>query len=116
MLTGAYLAVIANKGAIITIGKSIRLIREAHRSRLSSFSSSWLWREFVGRVFPAKLAPRTTKISGTATPPLCWIALVTEFLIKVPSLKNNRCNEGIEATSIAANIAQSGGFMKAQTP
>ena len=97
-------------------GSSIRLIMEAMRSFVSSFSSSLVWPVSAGNVLRARLPPSTTKINGTATPPLWPIALVTEFLKKVPLAKKNFCSSGTEATTIAINIAHSGGFMKDQTP
>ena len=55
-------------------------------------------------------------MSGTATPPDWRIAEVMLFSTKVPGVKKRRCKEGMEATRMASSIAQSGGFMKAQTP
>ena len=115
ILTGTNFAVNANRGAMMRVGSSIRLTRAATRSFVSSLSSSFEWSS-VGSVFRAKLPPSTTNINGMATPPLCVIALVTEFLKKEPFVKKNLCRSGIEATRIAASIAQRGGFMNDQTP
>ncbi len=115
--TGTYFAINARNGAMTIVGKTMRESREAKSRRRSSFFSSgevasWSF----GNVERARLAPRTTRMSGTATPPDCWMARVTELLIKVPWVKKRRWRAGMEATMRAASMAQSGGFIWRRTP
>ncbi len=115
MLMERYLAARANIGAINIVGNTIRLVSDATTSLVSILSSSLKARKAsLGSDTRARFAPRTTRISGTATPPLWRMALVIEFLTNVPSLKKRRCKLGMDATSNANAIAKSGGFMDCQ--
>lgn len=113
--TGTYFAASASSGAIISVGRSILLIREA----MSNFFSIFLSAEScasLGSVLRARLAPKTTRMRGTATPPDCDTARVTELAMKEPSAKNRCWSLGIDATMMAKSIAQRGGFINSQRP
>ena len=71
MLTGTYFAINARIGAIMMVGRSMRLMRDAIMQFCADLVllAVFLDRASLGRVLRARLAPRTTKIKGTATPP-----------------------------------------------
>lgn len=117
MLTGAYLANKARRGAMINVGRSILATNDAMMRLRSSFELSTPSSICsLGKVFLAKLAPRTTRIKGTATCPFWSIARVMELRTNVPSSKNKRCNAGIDATITAISMAHRGGFINSQVP
>ena len=115
--TGTYFAARARIGAMMMVGRSIRDMMDAMSNFVPIlFSSEFSSRDSCGRVLRAKFAPRTTRISGTATPPDCPMARVTELAMNDPSSKKSCCNLGMEATTTAMSMAHRGGFMNSHSP